>query len=282
MPPCLAVIDGGLSFRTCKNYTRKGRHTCASHKNFLFQLEPDRCPLKHLHIRKEGVRKNIEEWLRLDLLCVDEASVQGFKGSLRWAYFWMLCARYGRIRPEWNPALYKKIVAQLFCWWKGVSAGPIELRNADILSVICVKGNCSAFHDGLMMFPTGLLEGLSENLVFWLFYDAARLHPEWFLEWFSGGFADGDKKTYQVLGRSRCHPMTHILEGERMAKWIQAQKAKFYGRRLIFTEELVAVTHHPSRCIEWTMDWEAKMEFENRWGPQVMSRVPLRMLGEDF
>ena len=228
------------------------------------------------------MRKNIEEWLRLDLLCVDEASVQGFKGSLRWAYFWMLCARYGRIRPEWNPALYKKIVAQLFCWWKGVSAGPIELRNADILSVICVKGNCSAFHDGLMMFPTGLLEGLSENLVFWLFYDAARLHPEWFLEWFSGGFADGDKKTYQVLGRSRCHPMTHILEGERMAKWVQAQKAKFYGRRLIFTEELVAVTHHPSRCIEWTMDWEAKMDFENRWGPQVMSRVPLRMLGEDF
>jgi len=62
-------------------------------------------PLKFLDLRKQGVREVVEEWVRLGLLEVTAKAMGGLIRKEFWAYFWMLCSRHTKIRPEWNPSL---------------------------------------------------------------------------------------------------------------------------------------------------------------------------------
>jgi len=102
---------------------------------------------------------------------------------------------------------------------------------------------------------------VSEGVVMSLFNEAALLYPEWFLEfWMTGPGAYAE-----LLSKSH-HPMARILEGEGMRQWLGGQKRKFYERRLVFAEDLIAVACHPSRFVEWTVDWEEKAELTRRWG----------------
>jgi len=268
MPACLSVIKGTLIYKSCNNYARTGFNTCSSHRCFSF---PDNNfnsypnPYRYMHIRRVGVRKNIEDWIRLDLVEIhpEPIGLLSIEGKVRWAYFWMTCAKHNKIRPEWNPKLHLEVVGQLFTWWNGITIGPFIITTEDILPSICVKGNCQVFYQSLLMFPGRLMAGrASEDTIFRLLDDAARLYPEWFLEFW---MTSEPRAEAELLSKSH-HPMARILEGERMQNWLGGQKRKFYERRLLFTEELLAVTHHPSRFANWTMDWKERSEFMARWG----------------
>jgi len=276
MSACLAVLQDTFAYRRCSNYARTGGClTCISHKNYSFKdkIFIDKpSPLRFLHIRSAGVKENIEEWIRLGLLDITPETIGALRGKERWAYFWMLCAKHTIIRPEWNPDLYRRIVGQLFSWWSAVALGPVTIRNSDILRLICVKGSCSLFYEGLFMFPKELMNPDTENVFFWLFYDAAKLHPEWFLEFWMTAVPESQS---DLLAKSS-HPVARILEGARMAEWLRAQKEAFYGRRPVFAEELLAVAHHPSRFLEWTLDWRERAEVEGRWDIRGWHWVPLR------
>ena len=148
MGRCLAVcsIREPLDmYRGCKNYSRIGEHTCGSHKESLlmkdiFTARPS--PIRYLHLLREGVRGNVEDWICKGILEIRPECIRNLNNRRCWAYFWMLCARYEKVQPEWNMPLYLRVVNQLFQWWDALSIGPLVITTPDILSVICVKGNC--------------------------------------------------------------------------------------------------------------------------------------------
>ena len=263
MPPCLAVLKGEIIYKSCNNYSRIGCHTCSSHSRFSFPQNnynhhPN--PFRYMHIRRVGVRKNIEEWIRLGLVEIPPKAISllSNEGKERWAYFWMICARHNKIRPEWNPKLHLEVIGQLFTWWNGVTIGPFVITSADILPLICVKGSCGLFYQGLLMFPSRLV---SEEAVMYLLLAVMHLRPEWFLEFWMTGWPACEA---ELLSKSH-NPVARILEGEKVQRWFADKKREFYQRRLVFGEELLAVTHHPSRFMDWTMDWKEKGELEARW-----------------
>jgi hypothetical protein len=217
--------------------------------------------LRFLETRKEGVREVVEEWFRLGIIEVTREKVELLVGKERWAYFWLLGTRYGLIRPEWNLKLHLEIVGQLFGWWEMIAIGPVCVKTRDMLPLICVKGNCRLFYSGLLMFPRRLMAGLTEVLLLRVFDDAADTYPEWFLEFWMTGEAD------EIPLNN--HPLGKILTTEAVIAWLVARKYDFYARRLSFTEELLAVTHHPSRPLESRMDWKEMEEFKGRWGGLV-------------
>ena len=267
MGRCLAVCsrpDALDMYRGCKNYARTGEHTCASHKESLDMnnlFRPHQSPLCYLHLRRESVRENVEEWLRKGILEVRPTDILTLSSRRCWAYFLMLCVRHDKIQPEWNISLYLRVVNQLFQWWDAIAIGPLVITTPDILSMICVKGNCRLFYLGLLQARGACM---TEEIVARLIRSAASLKPEWFLEfWMSGeaGLLPAEETMLQgslIVGK--------ILGSPRIRSLIDELKKDFLGRRLCFEEELVAVAYEPSRMLEWTMDWLEKSELVDRWG----------------
>jgi len=251
--------------------------TCAFHRDYCFTNKLARypSPLRFLETRREGVREIVEEWFRLGIIDVNKQKIEVLVGKERWAYFWLLGARYGLLRPEWNLNLHLEIVGQLFSWWEMIAIGPVCVKTVDILPLICVKGNCRLFYSGLLMFPRRLMAGLSEELLLRLFDQAADLYPEWFMEFWMSGEAD------EIPLNN--HPLGKMLATDAVISWLVARKSDFYARRLRFTNELLAVTHHPSRTLDCTMDWKELEEFRERWGCGILgSRVWLRAALDDL
>jgi len=265
MTRCLALVEkDDMTYRACRNNAQEG-HLCSSHSGYSFKdmLSTKRNnPLKFLHLRKQSVREVVEEWIRLGLVEITAKAIGGLIRKEFWAYFWMLCSRHTKIRPEWNMSLYKGTIEQMFRWWNVVSYGPFQVYNADILRLICVKGRCELFYQGLFCFPRGMMVGIRESDLIKLLDDVESLHPEWLLEfWMSG--------EHEKQLRESDHPLARMLEDVWVEKWFVQKKAGFYGRKLPFTEELCAVVYGSAkRAVDWTMDWREARDCRGRWGIQ--------------
>jgi hypothetical protein len=108
---------------------------------------------------------------------------------------------------------------------------------------------------------------MTEEIVSRLIRSAASLKPEWFLEFWMSGEAEeltGLPEEGSLIQGSLI--VGKILRSPRIRSLIQELKNDFLERRLCFEEELVAVAYHPSRMLEWTMDWKEKSELVERWG----------------
>ena len=259
---CLALVENhDYTVRVCKN-NAEAHHVCHSHKDYNFReilYKKNRNPINFLQIRTKSVRHVVEEWIRLGLICITPRAFAGFIRKELWAYFWMLCSRHTSILPEWNPQLYRGTIEQMFRWWNVVSYGPSQVYNADILRLICVKGRCELFYQGLFYFPAEMIVGLHDNDITKLLDDASSLHPEWFLEfWMSG------EHTKQI--HESKHPISRILENVWVEKLFAQKRAEFYKRSLPFREELLALIYASAkRTVDWTMDWREARDLKQRW-----------------
>jgi hypothetical protein len=125
--------------------------------------------------------------------------------------------------------------------------------------MICVKGRCELFYQGLFCFPREMMIGIREHHIMKLLDDVDSLYPEWLLEfWMSG------EHVKQL--RESDHPLARMLEDIWVEKWFVQRKMRFYGRTLPFTEELFAVVYgNAKRVVDWTMDWREARDLRARW-----------------
>jgi len=202
-------------------------------KNYALRYSYD------LH-RKEPWRTIwITEGVSCGLLEITKEDFEGITPNtarpLDWVLFTIICSLKGSFIPEWNLPLWTHVVQQM--WRISQSIGPITVNFDQIQDMICVKGDY--FTLGINAFPRGLEISQQEWIIF--FEQCAERYPEWFEEYWMTR-----KGTFIA-------PME-----EYYTSWIEVKKQEFLARQMSCRDELIEVSWHPSRALDWIMDTETR------------------------
>lgn len=280
MSGCLALTR---KWKPCSNYAslEQGEtgilrdFTCSIHKGFFD--EPESIKEKWFHANQGGyahymhispwTMQWIESCLSTGIVTITREDIEALqpeprllRTSPKWSYFFLLCARHvDGFQYSWNPRLWDICVGTLWFWSRRV--GAVQITNQDLQSLICVKGGLYEFYKGVEL---GLKE-MSDNDWFQFFDNCVANQPEWF-EVFIGIPIEEHKK--YVRG---------VTALARYTAWILTKKKHMFDRhkeRVAKTsEELIAVTHHPSRVFPWTFSSEELVALNMRWRDMISKTV---------
>ena len=251
MSGCLAMTKDK---KACRNYADLGSITCHQHRNF-FQKDLSRLFFRNgfgnfLHLRPDGIKYRVEECLKRGLLQITKEQVMAINPRIHtsvtrsWCYFALVSNRYNNVMKS-NPVLWKAIIRQLWAWTEKITIGPTLITWADMREMICVKGNCAEFYEGVALFPD----------------EAAYRHVMNEEEWFKF-FETLDPGFIVELWTTEYQSRDPIF-GDRWRAWLQQKKETFLSGSHMnseLKEELFAVAYHPSRAVAWTFTEEEKQE----------------------
>jgi len=274
---CLAITKAG---KHCRNYAQESSYTCSSHKNFfddqkeikkiLFRGVNNLLPMSLLLHFESKSRWWVETILENQLVQIterdisrlarEETDINLFGGNF-WGYFMLLCARHTKdFSYKWNEYLWKKSVRQLWRWSQAI--GPVSITWTDLQTMICVRGDCSAFYNGCAQYPE-LEDSLTEEQWFLFFRDCAKRNPLWFLEFWMTDWEIHLAAIQRIEG-----PLAQIFRGP-WHEAIENYRIKFYNKKKLqnadLKEELIAVAWNEKRFSSWCLDWKEKEELMSRW-----------------
>jgi hypothetical protein len=287
MTTCLAICRNRLGdLKGCRNYAAILKDdggneyrsiTCGIHKDyFKNENEALRNSTSHLHYHLEGIRDRVEECISLGLIGPKKEFISNLTDNHRvyprFAYYILLCAKYGKIQPSWNRKFWKKITAKLWEWHGSYVIGPVLINWQSMQSMLCVRGDIEVFYSGLLAFPITRWEHVSDDKG-WLYFleECSNTYPVWFMEFW---MTDASKHT-EILNElrkdahMRDHPLIKFLGGEIFAKWLLRKKETFYLlQRILYSlkNQIMAVASHPGRHCDWVLTNEEKQGIEERWG----------------
>lgn len=292
MTTCLAILRKPTGMKGCRNYAtfikdENGKETrsttCDIHKDYFnrsYNENLSKCSA-YLHYQNAGVRWRMEECISLGIISPNKQRIEVLKDHDRlydrYAYYIMLCAKYGSIQPSWNRSFWKKIVRQLWFWHGTHAIGPVTISWGDMIPMLCVKGDIGAFYSGLLAFPLERWEHVAENYN-WIHFlnGCVEADPVWFLEFW---MTDADVHAAALVPQDQTHPIMKFLRGEEFASWLSKKKQEFYLGRIPceIKGDIVAVANHPVRYRDWTLgceekdNLEAAWKIEPRWGGPLMT-----------
>jgi hypothetical protein len=280
---CLALKSNGVR---CRNYAvlEEGRtvrgFTCSSHKHYFEKPEKiKRSWLKsgaatYLHY-KPGMREHVELALANGLITITKHDIQNVVRNIlprvsgkRWAIFLLFVAQYTEgFHPEWNPALWKECVSQL--WYLLQAYGPMEIKKEDVQVLICVRGGLKWWYEGLYLYPDygDRSIGFDEEDWFAFLKSCLDFDKGWGVELLSQLEDDAQACVKGFVSKGRI--LDDTLLTERLLGWKRGKLAEFKEncrfRIFEFKEDLIAFGWHPDRFMKWCVDWEEKKDMEERW-----------------
>lgn len=289
MTTCLAIIQKPEGLKGCRNYAiiqkdEAGNDIrcifCSIHKKY-FNIPHSENLAKsssNLHYRNASIRERIEECIALGIIGPPQRLVETLIGNNRiydrYAYYMMLCAKYGKIQPSWNRTFWTGIVRQLWFWHGSFAIGPIVITWSDMRHMVCVKGDIETLYSGLLAFPIERWEHVAEDYNWIYFLDGcADADPVWFLDFW---MTDTEKHTAvldQLSKRAemRDHPIMKFLRGYTFNQWLLRKKELFYVLQRIpcaLKGEINAVGNHPLRYRDWVLTNEEKKEIHMAWASE--------------
>ena len=281
---CLAIIRKPGGVKGCRNYaailkdedgneTRSA--TCDIHKTYFDESSNASSKMSpaFLHYQNTGIRNRMEECISLGIISPNKQRIEALKDNdrlyARYAYYIMLCAKYGSIQPSWNRPFWKKIVRQLWFWHGTYAIGPVSITWADMRSMVCVKGDIETFYSGLLAFPIERWEHVAEEYNWTYFLEGCvDADPVWFLDFW---MTDAEKHKAILDSAPRedqAHPIMQFLRGYTFNKWLLRKKDLFYVLQRIpcaLKDEINAVGNHPLRYRNWALTNEEKKEIDMSW-----------------
>lgn len=231
----------------------------------------------------------MEECISLGIISPNKQRIELLKDHDRlydrYAYYIMLCAKYGSIQPSWNRSFWKKIVRQLWFWHGTHAIGPVTISWGDMIPMLCVKGDIGAFYSGLLAFPLERWEHVAEDYNWTYFLDlCVDADPVWFLEFWMTDAHVHAAALALAPPKDQTHPIMKFLRGEVFASWLIRKKELFYYLQRIpcaIKGEIVAVANHPVRYRDWTLGCEEKDNLEAAWKLGLEEGASLRTVLEE-
>jgi hypothetical protein len=236
-------------------------HTCRHHQHFF---DGDAWKKKYLssiwyqdiwHIPHHHIEYVISSGA-VEVTQDDVAAVES-KGD-SWYLFVLLARHVPAARREWNPSLWEK--AQFMIWRRIDSIGPVSLDYIDLRRTIC-----EPFAQELALCLNRFPRHRETSKEWWL--TAVKL----LLILGDEGEILKDPQLETCLSLA-CRPELPILksmieQGE-ILNLLLTERAAFYANCVAgvslstFREELLSVTWHPSRAIDWCMDFDGENPFK--------------------
>ena len=276
---CLAINQTG---NCCKNWTQvlgdgSSTFTCYTHRNFFnnHDLLKDRVLRlrgRFLEWADRGLQRRIAMCLENNLL---RLTIQDFLQPHFFPSYnilFLLIARHTDIDLSQNLDIWVPWVTWLWnhSWniaWSPL-ANPHSISAEDMITVLC-SNSIAQYYYGLYRFPEEFMIRMPEEDWF-KFFNQTLEDPSWAHSfWSNDEHQQNIEYALEKMPRLRNHPLTSILKSERYKTWLQESKKAWYDnqkeRMDCVKEELVAVTHHPSRMITWTIHSEEHAELIKRW-----------------
>ena len=275
---CLAINQSG---NCCKNWTQvledgSSTFTCHTHRNFFNNHDALKDRILRLRGRflewaDHGLQRRISMYLENNLL---RLTLQDFLQPhffQSYNILFLLIARHTDTDLSQNVDIWVPWVTWLWnhSWniaWSPV-ANPHTISAEDIITVLC-RNNVVQYYCGLYRFPDELMIRMPEEDWF-KFFNQTLEDPIWAHTFWANDHQQIIEHIIKAIPAFRNHPLTSILTGERYKAWLQESKKAWYDhqkeRMASVKGELVAVTHHPSRVITWTIHSEERTELIKRW-----------------
>ena len=234
--------------------------TCHHHPNF-FDTWCKRLPRlgysieSYPQIRYHHVRRVLEE----GIVDVKKEDIERLPEGRNYTHLILLCAKHVEgFKRSWNPAVFDRCVRNI--WWQVFAVGPVNVSSQDLVALLkCYDGPLvKSFYTILTKFPENEYQEPWETE--WLRVTEVLLENS-YLKW------DPDllnSENFQMLKEKtkRFPRLQTLLEDGTLETKIRSVKKNFYKRQKetmdSVKEELVMVTWHPDRFVEWCMDWEEK------------------------
>jgi hypothetical protein len=234
-------------------------HTCRHHQHFF-----DGDAWKHKYLSPiwynelwRVPHRHVEYVLSSGAVTITKADVEWFAvEGCTWYLFVLLARHVPAARRDWNPLVWEK--AQSMIWRHIDSIGPVSLNYVDLRATICDAQELALC---LKKFP----RHRDPSHEWWL--TAVKL----LLILGEEGeiLKDPQLETCLSLACSAELPIlkSMIEEGE-ILNLLLTERAAFYAKCIAgirlsnFREELLAVTWHPSRALNWCVDFDGDHPFK--------------------
>lgn len=234
-----------------------------------------------LHLNTQFRIKWIEELITSGYVVIRPEDVAKLENQTRapaaYAYFLLLIARHvPEFDRSWAPTVWKDAVKIL--WKLRQSYGPVYITDADIRTLICVKGDMTAWADGLALYPEmGMVNDRPigfRDVDFYRFFSEPTLKPRWTKigswaeEWVLQDTKEVDALK-ERMQKANSSVVRQVFASEEFYRWRAFEKKEWYGKQdcriAPYKEELIATTWHPDRFADWCLDWEEKDDIFGRW-----------------
>jgi hypothetical protein len=267
MSRCYALTNKGTP---CRNYgtilsQSDGEivysPTCKHHNGYDFK--------KHLVTRAQSLEWDSVEYnyfkrvLEDGVLEIEKEDINSLpKGN--YTHFLSLCSHFVKdFKFDWNTRRSQAALANL--WWQSRSVGPIYVSKSDVITLASTSKNpLTTLSYCLAAFPgEQYQEPTKEEWIRFLDYffdnsDSGKIslpHPHFLSKEFS-------EKTGMLCDSFKNKFMKEFLKSGDFTEYVKGKKQSFYKKQKesidSVKEELVMVTWHPDRFVEWCMDWEEK------------------------
>jgi len=235
------------SIESCSDDLVIYKHTCQTHTNYFDNFKMSKELVESLEFWP-GISHFFKEAFELELICVKEDFIASLANHSKYAYFYLLAARFSAGFKPWNQPLYKKTFRLMWVWMGSI--GPVQITYADLLDLAAI--------DPLPGFYTMIYSRGNRDLSW---QTAAELCAKetWFEDLYHVD-ADTHKRAHTLITQSREFIPNPAFEAE-YNDWLIKVRQIYYANiqaRIPYKEELVAVAWGPERVIDWCLDWEDK------------------------
>jgi hypothetical protein len=263
MSRCYALTNQGTP---CRNYGSILENsdnkilyspTCSKHKSYDFK--------KDLLTRAQALEWDSIEYnyykrvLEDGVLEITKEDIDSLPKA-NYTHFLLLCAKYvNGFEFNWNKGRSLAALANL--WWQSRSVGPIYVSKGDIIKLAQTCWNdITTLCYCLASFPgEKYLQPTKDEWIRFLDYYFDELKSICIPTFVSKEFAENTSKLCQSFHNTF---MKGFLDSGEFTKYIEQKKKSFYkylkDKMDSVKEELVEVTWHPDRFMNWCMDWEEK------------------------
>lgn len=235
-PTC--KLHEGFFDKWCKRLPRLGRNT-ESYPGY----------------RYHHVKRVLEDFV----VEVKKEDIEGLLTDNNYTHLILLCAKYvDGFKRSWNPSAFDKAVRNI--WWQIFAYGPVNVCSMDLVCMLkCYDGPLvDSFYKVLTMFPENLAQEPWDDE--WMRVIDVLVDKTW-LKW-EPDLVKSEHIT-QLKEKSKWLPrLQNLVENGSVETKLKEVKKTFYKEQKekqdSVKEELMAVTWHPDRFVEWCMDWEEK------------------------
>jgi hypothetical protein len=244
---------------TCSDDIITYSHTCKLHEDYFQNFKLTKSFIASLEFWPT-LRTFLATALELGLICVKEDFIKSLPKQSRYAYFYLLCAKYTTVDLTWNVPLLHKTYNTLWKWMGAI--GPVQIGYPDLFEL--AKKEPMGFYRMIYCYTHGLAP-----MKAWLKFFDRCAQEDWFEPMFHL-----DKQLHETHLTQTMKDLSNLpipLESISLYKildtqfidWLQFAKQRRYEvirNQCVFKEDLLEVAWEPRR-LSWCMDEDVKQ----RW-----------------
>jgi len=184
-----------------------------------------------------GISEFLKEAFQLELVCVKEDFIVSLANHSKYAYFYLLAARFSQGFKPWNQALYEKTFRIMWQWMGRI--GPVTITYLDLFDL--------AKSDPVPGFYT-MLYSRSRQISWATIFELCS-KEDWFEHMYHAPIATHER-----------HTQSQTFRIEYM-DWFLDAKGVYFDTilaRYPYKKEVIEVAWAPERFIDWCLDEDDK------------------------